>query len=112
MSFMPPTYAWKLWYEDGSTFSSENGKPWESPVLGVCLLAQPEVVRDDILASRSYLIYREDARRWMEVDTAGLLDQLSHFARFIPCMRLTRQLPDTDTFQALHHSVVVELRGK
>jgi len=110
--FTPPTYAWKLWYEDGTVFSSEEGEPWEGPILGVCLLAQPPIVRDDILASRDYLIYREDVGRWMEVDYAGFVDQQQAYGRFITCTRITRQFPDTEEFQRLHHSVVLEVRGK
>ena len=110
--FTPPTYAWKLWYEDGSTFSSEEGEPWESPVLGVCLLAQPKVRSVDILASRDYLIYREDVGHWMEVDIAGLFDQQQNSARHITCFRMTRLLPSRDDFAKLHHSVVLEVRGK
>lgn len=111
MSFTPPTYAWQLTYENGDTFSSEEGEPWESPVAGVVLLAQPGKDQD-ILASRDHLIYREDAGRWMEVDLAGFLDQQATYGRFITCSRVTRQMPSRTEFRALYSRMVIEVRGK
>ena len=107
MSF--PT--WRLYYEDGSTFDSDQGEPWESPELGICLVAQPGKDQD-ILATRDYVIYRTDVERWMETDIAGLYDQLMTNVRYINCFRLTRQLPITAEFRELLRAVTIEVRGR
>ena len=109
--FTPPTWRWRLSYEDGRTFSNEDGEPWESPYLGVMLLDQPGH-DEDILATSDYLIFRSDVGRWMEVDISGLFDQLTTYGRFITCFRRTRRLPSRTEFRRRHREVVLELRGK
>jgi hypothetical protein len=105
------SYKWKLWYEDETSFSNEDGEPWESPILGVCLVVQPEEAHD-FLASAPYVIYREDVGRWMEVDFPGFIDQQQTYGRFITCTRVTRQMTCRREFREFKREKVVEVRGK
>ena len=104
-------FIWRLHYEDGSTFTDNDGEPWESPPLGVCLVVQPKASQD-ILATDPFAIYRKDVDRWMEVDLVGLIDQHQTFGPDVVATRVTRRLPSLKDFRDLYRSVVLEVRGK
>lgn len=111
MTWQPPTYRWKIWYEDGSAFSSDDGEPWESPPLGVVVIAQPRH-DTDILIDRTHYIYREDENCWAVHDLLGLADQLLTRARHISCYRIGRMMASRSAFRKIWREAVVEVRGK
>lgn len=108
---MTPLWRWMLVYEDGTRFSDLDGLPKESPRYGAMLLGQPGMDGQDLLASRDYYIYREDVGHWMEVDFAGLLDQLSVRAEYISCVRVTRQVANNKEFRDRYAAFLKELRS-
>ena len=88
----------RLYYEDGTVY---EGAPGGSPVWGLVAIAQPEARPKfkATLADGPYFLFREDWACWMECDLAGLLDQLSHHAHLIGCVRVGRYIR-ADTFKA------------
>jgi len=84
---------WRLYYEDGSTFSSDDGPPWQSPAWG-CVLVTQKVPGDESLhLSFPHYLHRTDLDQWINVDDAGLIDQLAHYGHLIDCYRPGRMLP-------------------
>lgn len=85
---------WTLHYEDGSTFSSDDGRPDDSPRFGAIFVLQPRVDGADLVGDGAKaLIYRVDKGGWMPVfDDFGLMDQLTHYSRQIVCTRFGRQV--------------------
>lgn len=66
---------WKIWYGDGSTFSSQDGDVTDAPALNVQIIVQHD---QDIgrvnQTGADYYIQREG--RWWGVDIFGLFDYL------------------------------------
>jgi len=111
MAFIPPTYDWKLWYEDGSMFSSTDGQPWESPELGLVLVTQPDMDYD-ILRDVNHYLYREDIQRWVNFDNVGLFDQLTARINEFSCYRLGRWIPVRSEWLKIRDKAILEVRGK
>jgi len=102
---------WKLYYNDGSSFSDEDGAPNDSPPFGAVFVCQPNHSGRDLIWGTDYLIHRTDVDAWMGTDLVGLIDQLSHFAPYIDCVRAGREMV-TPAFKALMHEAAVEMRGR
>lgn len=87
---------WRIYYGDGTTFSSEDGKPELAPALDVQAIVQPE--RDEygvgrhVLNGRDYYVWLgAEHQDWDTVDLFGLYDYLQRpgwkrvlFGRSIP----------------------------
>jgi len=101
-------FRWRLYYEDGSTFSDGDGAPHESPAWGCIVVAQPGEVLYG--ANADYFLYREDMQRWCQVGETGvegrvgvgLVDHLTHFGHLISAVRPSRWTPDNDNYKALY----------
>ncbi len=67
---------WRVWYDDGSSFSDLEGEPHEAPGRGVQVVVQadPRTGRRGI-SGADYYIWKGD--RWFGVDLFGLWDYLS-----------------------------------
>lgn len=82
---------WRIYYEDGSTFDSTQGKPEESPDRGIMAIRQhwrcdsghhpssppikPEPGAFGGALSANYYVYRYDVEEWLPVDFFGVLFQ-------------------------------------
>jgi hypothetical protein len=63
---------WKIYYGDYSTYSDQDGPPWESPIMDVQVIAVPDsVVGKRLIFSHSYYIYKDDG--WLGVDDSASL---------------------------------------
>lgn len=66
---------WKIFYDDGSTFSSEDGEPHEAPRTGVQAIPQ---LNDDegrhVLFGADY--YYWEGGKWEQCDHFGFYDYL------------------------------------
>jgi len=97
-------FRWRLYYDDGSTFSDTDGEPHESPVWGCVAVSQPHVestADKALVGNGDFYLYRSDLGFWYEVGDSGLVDQLSHFGHLISCVRAGRWMPRRDEFLAL-----------
>ena len=82
---------WRIYYGDGSTFSSADGEPQESPAWGAVLVTQPAVKgMDTLLLNDPFFVHRADRALWLTCDYPGLMDQLAHYAHAIDCVRVGR----------------------
>jgi len=72
------TPAWRIFYDDGSTFSSADGEPHEAPSEGViCAVGYTPDDGERYIANRGdYYHFHRGEGRWWECDLAGLLDRL------------------------------------
>jgi len=63
--------SWKIWYDDGSTFSSEDGNPEDAPIDGVqAILQWLHYGNYEIIPSSDYYWWLDD--RWVFGDITGL----------------------------------------
>lgn len=83
--------AWKVFYDDGATFSSADGEPHEAPARGVQVIGQADPLVGRRLLTRGYYWYDYDDDRWYGGDIFGLFDYLARpghktvkFGRTIP----------------------------
>jgi hypothetical protein len=80
---------WRIWYEDGTVFSSTDGPPEKSPAWGVLGIWQ----RGRSLYNKDFYIWREDYQSWVEVDQIGLVDHLVTAAPQITAVKVGRTVP-------------------
>jgi hypothetical protein len=77
MSMAPATsIEWAVWYDDGSSFSSADGAPWEAPRWGVlCIAAYSGQHGRMIWHATDYYCW---AGEWISCDATGLIDYLAN----------------------------------
>ena len=88
-------FKWRLYYEDGSTFSDTDGPPHASPVWGVVAVSQPGF-DPPVMVNSDWLMYRADSGRWAECGADGFTDHAPHFGHLIGCWRKTRWIDTAD----------------
>ena len=70
---------WCIYYADGSTFSSDDGKPHEAPVeFFICALGYGEDGVRYILHGWNYYRWDNDSEQWWGYDDQGLKTRLRH----------------------------------
>lgn len=73
---------WKIYYSDGSTFTSEEGSAEEAPSFGIICIVQPDPERGrNIMHGWDWYYYNDTegtAPMWWGCDLHGLLDRLLH----------------------------------
>ena len=95
------SFKWRLYYEDGSTFSDTDGQTWESPEWGIIGASQKKGNPALVGQNGDVLLYRADLGVWHLIGWSGVQDHLSHYAHLIECFRMTRWMPQDDEFFAL-----------
>jgi len=103
---------WRIYYEDGSTFSSEDGAPETSPPWGVVAIGQrtEKKYQDALYSGSSWYVYRTDHGFWMELDETGYLDCMAHHAKDVSAVRPGRYIR-RDVFRATMKAVEAWLHG-
>ena len=69
---------WKVYYRDGSTFSHEDGTPFEAPRLGVICITTENPANPKGFSTykdANYYIWRDD-RGWRRADDPGFWDHM------------------------------------
>lgn len=69
---------WRIYYDDGSTFSETDGTAEQAPARGVIAILQPDpdpVVRQHVVSRFDYY-WITDAGEWYGGDIFGLFDYL------------------------------------
>ena len=86
--------AWRVWYEDGSTFSNTDGMPEDSPAWGVVAIAQRTegAYQDALYSGVPWYCFRTDVGYWVEVDNTGYLDLMVHNAKSVSVVRPGRYI--------------------
>lgn len=74
---------WRIYYSDGSSFSSEDGGPEDAPALGfVCVVGYDEASRRYILHGWDHYCWDIESRQWWGCDAIGWLDRSIHGKMF------------------------------
>lgn len=77
--------AWKIYYEDGSSFDDSTGEPSDAPAQGVIAIQQQtgcehhpkEIFKNgDRVGVEDWYWWRADLACWLYGDRDGLLDQV------------------------------------
>lgn len=69
---------WKIFYDDGSTFSSEEGSPESAPAYGfICAIGYDETGARYIMHGWDHYHYDIDSQQWWGMDIFGLMDRLT-----------------------------------
>jgi hypothetical protein len=82
---------WRVYYEDGTVFSSTDGPPEAAPGYGVLGIWQ--ATSNHTLVSQDYYLYRDDYGCWVEVKLDGLIDHLVTAAPQVRAVKAGRTVP-------------------
>ncbi len=71
---------WMVFYDDGSTFSSEQGMPWEAPAVGVLILLQVDGNGKWVqyMQQTAYCWEWRTLGEWVPCDAIGVMDYMFH----------------------------------
>lgn len=70
---------WRIYYDDGSTFDSTDGRPEDAPPLGfICAIGYDEGGARYIMHGWDHYCYDRDSNQWWGMDYVGLFDRLIH----------------------------------
>ena len=68
---------WKIYYDDGSTFSSADGPPDKAPSLGfICAVGYDESGDRYIMHGWDHYHWDVESQQWWGMDLQGLFDRL------------------------------------
>jgi hypothetical protein len=70
---------WVVWYSDRSSFSSEDGEPWDAPRTGVqCIQVAHSSCGSYTLAEQDFYCWHLDPEKdtWVPHDTQGMYQYL------------------------------------
>ena len=72
--------SWKIFYDDGSTFSSDDGNAWEAPAVGVLVLMQVDSEGKRVLYCKDdyYCWEWRYPNEWVPCNEDGKNDYLHH----------------------------------
>ena len=73
---MPPE--WRIYYDDGATFSNLDGEPDEAPPFGfICAVGYDETGKRYIMHGWDHYCWDKEAKQWWGMDQYGLIDRLA-----------------------------------
>ena len=102
---------WKIYHEDGTTFDSTQGQPWDAPAYGVMCIGQGLENGTNNIDNGHWYIWRTDLQSWLSIKTQdGMNDQWAHFACEIPAVLFGR-VTLRSTFNAARKRMVEDLNG-
>lgn len=71
--------AWRIYYDDGSSFSSDEGEPHEAPVHGfLCAVCYSDLGKRYIISGKDHYCFDRGEGCWWGFDLQGILDRLRH----------------------------------
>lgn len=84
---------WRIYYGDGTTFSSDEGTVGDSPPFNVQAVVQadPDIGRQALSGFDWYI--RKEGRWYGVLDVPSLLDQVVHDLGMISGVRMGRTIP-------------------
>lgn len=89
---------WRIYYEDGSTWSDLDGDEYDAPPVGVVCIVQPCPVRDRVIITGwnwYYFCAEPDARwRWWGSNESGMHDQFMWHGRHRRALKMGRHAQD------------------
>ena len=93
---------WRVFYDDGTTYSSEDGTPFDAPRQGVQAIVQAKDGDYEKVFGRDHFYYEAKRGGWVTCDLFGCIDHLLRAER--QCVLFGRQMADSD-FRAVMQRV-------
>ena len=103
-----PDGYWRVYYDDGTVYTSTNGTPETAPGYGVLAVTQDRDAR--VLCSQDFYLYRDDYDCWIEVHMEGLIDHIVTAAHQVRAVKAGRTVPLSQFKQLLKDVAVDEGR--
>lgn len=97
---------WRVYYADGSVFTSQEGEPWDAPRLGVQVVAQERDGDHELVWGRDHFYYDPGAGGWCTTDLFGALTHLATAPR--QCLLFGQWMAD-DRFARLMERVHADI---
>jgi hypothetical protein len=88
---------WRIYYDDGSTFSNGDGEPEDAPGMGVVfIVCASDAYGRRIMCGWDFYYYRPDAPdvKWWGCNTIGLIDNLANKPRQTLAVKVGRTVSD------------------
>jgi hypothetical protein len=68
---------WRIFYDDGSTFDSDQGEPHDAPTAGfICSVGYDESGDRYIMHGWDHYCWDQETSQWWGMDLCGLFDRL------------------------------------
>ena len=69
---------WKIFYEDGTTFTDQDGTPFEAPTSGVLVvICENDEVGRVLVYGQSYYFWWQEHGQWWAGNIIGMFDYLN-----------------------------------
>ena len=85
---------WRIYYERGVVYTSEDGSPFDAPRVGVQVIAQEKDGTYELIHGRDHFYWEPERGGWMTTEIFGAIDHLMRANR--QCLLFGRQLSDAD----------------
>ena len=85
---------WRVYYSDGSVYTSQDGTPFDAPRPDVQVIAQEKDGDYELVHGRDYFYYEPKVGGWHSCDIFGAFDHLIRAER--QCLKFGRMLSDPD----------------
>ena len=93
---------WKIYYGDGSVFSSNDGKPYEAPPHNVMVVSQKDNnVGRAVYNQWDWYFYSDEIGGWFGADLFGVIDQVMHNCDKI-CAVIQGRVTTNEKFQEIY----------
>ena len=104
---------WRIYYGDGTTFSSEDGLPFDAPTSNVQAILQSDIngpkgwilIRTE-LTGEGYYCWRDDGYGWDNHDQSGFFDYLFNYRG--PKMVIFGRTIPTEEYRAIVSRAITE----
>ena len=103
---------WRVYYEDGSTFDSSQGSPFDAPRVGVEVISYEDSLGEFYMLSQACYYYYEPGRPewgWWHADQWGIFDHLQRAAQ--PLVLFGRHTTSAN-FTEIEKQALADLAGK
>jgi len=92
---------WRIYYDDGKTFSSDEGTPFDAPRTGVIVIVQTnKQVGWELVHAYDYFYYEEKVGGWRASDQFGMYDHMIRCKT--PLVLFGRMLDDATYYSMLN----------
>ena len=92
---------WRVYYDGGGVFSSDEGTPSDAPAWGVLVVldSEPEREYQNPIHSKDYYLYVDGG--WVGVDFTGLLDRLTQMG----LVKVGRTVHEAEFMRAVERAI-------
>lgn len=101
---------WRIYYDDGRTFSDQDGTPWDAPRVGVVAIVHADPrVGWQIVAGNDYYYWEPHVGGWRNSDQFGMYD---HMVRTRQPLVLFGRMVTDEAYAKLRTEIAIEWGDK